>query len=357
MPTAKNVSWFQLRVGLVALMALAILAILIFLLTSTGGLFANYANIRTYMEDASGMAVGAPVRLNGLLVGNVDQIRLSGSPDPNRAVEFLLGIREGYLKDIPVDSVAEISASNLLGDKFINITRGSSKIAIKRNGELKSLQPEDIPELMAESAKVLETLQNITKRTDALLSGVEAGKGNIGKFMKDEELYNRLNGIAAESQGLLSDIRHGKGTLSRLIYDDALYQDLRAPLQRIDVLLDGLQRGEGTAGMLLKNPDLYKELQSTTAEIRLLMQKMNAGKGTAGKLLNDDQLYTRVDRLVANLDRTIEKMNSGQGTLGQLIVNPQLYESLNGTTREMQALLRDIHRNPKRFLSLKLGLF
>ena len=31
---------------------------------------------------------------------------------------------------------------------------------------------------------------------DKLLAGVEQGKGNIGKLLKDEEFYNRLNGIA-----------------------------------------------------------------------------------------------------------------------------------------------------------------
>ena len=35
-------------------------------------------------------------------------------------------VQQKYLKDIPVDSVAGISAANLLGDKFINITKGRS---------------------------------------------------------------------------------------------------------------------------------------------------------------------------------------------------------------------------------------
>ena len=39
----------------------------------------------------------------------------------------------------------------------------------------------------------------------ALLAVVEAGKGNIGKFIKDEELYTRLNAIVSEGQKLLSD--------------------------------------------------------------------------------------------------------------------------------------------------------
>ena len=33
-------------------------------------------------------------------------------------------VQEKYLRQIPVDSVAGISAANLLGDKFLNITKG-----------------------------------------------------------------------------------------------------------------------------------------------------------------------------------------------------------------------------------------
>ena len=70
---------------------------------------------------------------------------------------------------------------------------------------------------------------------------MEAGKGNIGKLLKDEELYNRLNGIATEGQNLLADVRKGHGTISKLIYDDALYQEIRSPIKRVDALLADLQ--------------------------------------------------------------------------------------------------------------------
>jgi phospholipid/cholesterol/gamma-HCH transport system substrate-binding protein len=39
------------------------------------------------------------------------------------------------------------------------------------------------------------------------------------------------------------------------------------------------------------------------------------------------------------------------------MVNQQLYDSLNGTTREFEAFMRDFRANPKKFLSIKLGLF
>ena len=62
--------------------------------------------LRTYMDDASGMIEGTPVRLNGITIGYLDKIELTDSRDPKRAVEFAMKVREEYLQDIPVDSVA-----------------------------------------------------------------------------------------------------------------------------------------------------------------------------------------------------------------------------------------------------------
>src|SRR5579885_1489868 len=299
MAGASKVKWSQLRVGVLAITALVILAALILLLTSTGGIFQRYVILRTYMDDASGMTEGTPVRLNGITIGNLDKIRLSGSSDPVRAVEFRMEINQEYLPQIPVDSKTEISASNLLGDKFLNITKGKSPVHVQPGGELPSVEAKDIPELMAASANLLQTLQNISNRADSMLSGIQNGKGNLGK----------------------------------------------------------MQQGQGTAGKLLHDPQLYEDARNSMAEIRRLVTDVNSGKGTAGKLLKDDALYKQMNDLVARLDTTMDKINSGQGTLGQLVVNPQLYESLNGAMHEFQGLAKDMRANPKKFLRIKLAIF
>jgi phospholipid/cholesterol/gamma-HCH transport system substrate-binding protein len=357
MAAQKTVSWSQLRVGVTILVALTILGVLIFLLTGQGDIFVDNATLRTYMADSSGMATGAPVRLNGILIGNVKEIRLSDSGDPRRVVEFIMDVEERFLKEIPVDSVAGISAANLLGDKFINITKGTAQQTVRDGAEVRSLQSQDIPELMAQSAALLGTLQTIVTRVDRLLADVEAGQGNIGKFLRDEELYQRLNAIGAEAQRLVSDIRTGKGTLSRLLYDDSLYQEVRAPIRRIEAILAGLEQGKGTAGLLMKDRQLYDEAQQSLTEVRQLVNALNAGQGTAGKLLKDEQLYRNINTLVAKIDQTLDKVNSGQGTLGQLVVNPQLYDSMTGATREINSLIKDIRADPRKFLSIKLEIF
>jgi phospholipid/cholesterol/gamma-HCH transport system substrate-binding protein len=354
---STKVRWSQLKVGVVGLTAALILSLLIFLLTSSKNPFQRTATLHVFLDDASGITDSTPVRLNGITIGSVDKVSLSNSGDPKRTIEFDLQVDEKYLPAIPVDSVAGITASNLLGDKFINITKGRAPRHVVDGGEIKSFQAQDIPELMAQSASLLQSFQTIVNRVDTLLAGVEQGKGNIGKLLKDEELYNRLNGIGSEMQQLLVDVRSGHGTISKLIYDDALYQELRSPIKRADAILADLQAGQGSAGKLLKDPALFDEAKQSLAEIRQLLADVSAGKGTAGKLLKDEQLYRRLDEFVAKFNATIDKINAGQGTLGQFMVNPQLYESLNGATREFQSLAKDIRANPKKFLTIRLTLF
>ena len=354
---SAKVRWSQLKVGVVGLTAFLILSILIFLLTSSKTPFQRKATLHVFLDDASGITDSTPVRLNGITIGAVDKVTLSNSPDPKRTVEFDLLVQQSYLPEIPVDSVAGITASNLLGDKFVNITKGRDKRHVQDGGEIKTLQAQDIPELMAQSASLLATLQTIVGRLDALIAGVEQGKGNIGKLLKDEALYDRLNGIGTEMQQLLVDVRNGHGTISKLLYDDALYEELRSPIKRADAILADLQAGQGSAGKLLKDPALFDEAKQSLDEIRQLLADLSAGKGTAGKLMKDEQLYRSLDEFVAKFNATIDKINAGQGTLGQFMVNPQLYESLKGATGEFQSLAKDIRANPKKFLTIRLTLF
>ena len=357
MPSPQKVKWSQLRVGLVALAAMVIVGVLSFLLTGSGSIFQRTAILRTYLDDSAGMAVGSTVRLNGIAIGSIEQVRLSGERTKGRIVEISMLVKQDYLSQIPTDSKAGISASNLLGDKYINITKGARPDHVRDGDTVQSLQVQDIPELMAQSSDILAQFQGLLGRADSILKTVESGQGNIGKLIKDEELYDRVNVIASQVQKLVSDIQNSKGTISKLLYEDGLYNDLRKPIQRLDVIMADLQAGKGTAGTLLYDTAVYDEARLTLAEAKKMVDDLNAGKGTAGKVLKDDQLYKQVNQIVGKLNTVIDKLSSGQGTMGQLLVNPQLYDSLNGVTRDIQGLVRDMHRNPKRFLTIQLKLF
>jgi phospholipid/cholesterol/gamma-HCH transport system substrate-binding protein len=337
--------------------ALVITAVLIFLLTSNTKFFEGRFYLRTYMEDSAAMAESSPVRLNGIMVGNIEHIKLTGEKDPRRVVEIEMSVMNRYLDEIPEDSVAGISAANLLGDKFINIVKGRSSRHVTPGGEIRSQQVIDIPQLLSQSASILSQFQGIVGKADALLSYVNSGQGNVGLLLKDDKLYKQANQTVEELNQIVHDIHNSQGTLSKLIYDDQLYKDVRRPIQRLDDMLAQLQAGHGSAGKLLNDDALYTEARESLTEARKMLDDLNAGKGTAGKLLKDEELYRQVNAIVAKVNTAIDKINSGQGTIGQLMVNPQLYDALNGTMREAQALVKDIHANPKKFLKIKLALF
>jgi phospholipid/cholesterol/gamma-HCH transport system substrate-binding protein len=357
MADPKKLKWKELKVGILAIVAMIISGVLILLLTGNGNPFEGSFQLRTYMEDSAGMAEGSAVRLNGILAGKIKKVQLSGSKDPKRMVELQMEIDNRFQTEIPEDSVAAISASNLLGDKYINITKGKSAKNVEPNAELRSLQVQDIPQLIETATAILSSFQQVVNRVDGLLQGIDQGKGNIGKLLKDDELYNRADDTVKDVNDLVKKVKDSNGTISKLLYDDTLYQEIRRPIQRLDGMMAELQKGKGSAGKLLTDDAVYDEARKSIADLREMLDGLKAGKGTAGKLIKDEDLYNQLDAMTTKVNAAIDKINAGQGTIGQLMVNPQLYDSLNGATREAQLLIKDIRANPKKFLRIKLALF
>jgi len=357
MPVQTKASWARLKVGILALFAMAILAVLIFLITGNTNLFESQAVIYTYMADAAALTDGAPVNLDGIPIGKVTVIRLSGSKDPLRLVRIDMQIPVRQLKNIPSDSLASISSANVLGTKYINIKSGKSTTSVSSGEELPSVNTGEFQDLVQQGFSVLTSLQDTVQRVDRIVGLVESGKGSIGKLLVDETLYNNLLQILNQVKGLADTLNSDKGTIGILMNNRELYDNFRSTLGRVDTMLQDVQNGQGTAGKLLKDPALYNEAQDTVKGLHKLVDDLNAGKGTAGQLLKSDELSNQLKGTLTTLDSILDKVNSGQGTIGQLLVNQQMYENLNGATREMKLLMKDFRANPKKFLRIKLAIF
>jgi phospholipid/cholesterol/gamma-HCH transport system substrate-binding protein len=76
-----------------------------------------------------------------------------------------------------------------------------------------------------------------------------------------------------------------------------------------------------------------------------------------GQLMKNDALYKRLEAVTGNLEQLTAKLNSGQGTMGQLMNDKQLYDNMNRTVTEVQQLLMDIRKDPKKFLNLRMSIF
>ena len=58
-----------------------------------------------------------------------------------------------------------------------------------------------------ETGQMVEDLENVTSKLNTLVSRVENGEGSIGKLMKDEQLYNNLEGATRQLEQLLQDMK------------------------------------------------------------------------------------------------------------------------------------------------------
>ncbi|MGH9673830.1 MAG: MlaD family protein [Bryobacteraceae bacterium] len=346
-----------MKVGVMAMVALVLVGVLVFLLTGSKGFWEPKDAIYTFMSDSAAMTPGSPVRLNGILVGQVDAVELTSDRRPRRTVRFSMSINSKDLAGIPVDSEAAVAAENVLGTKYINIKRGESPTPVKPGDEIRSKDTSDFDEVVAGGYSLLISLQGLVKRVDKILGDVESGRGSIGKFLTDDELYRRLTATVGETHKLIEALNAGKGTAGRLLSDDALYEDIRRTIARVDRFVQEVQESQGTFGKLLRDPALHDDLRKTIGEVHTLVADLNAGKGTAGRLLKTDELNGRILATLGRIDTIMDRMNSGEGTLGQLLANPQMYENINGATREMHALMKDFRANPKKFMTIQLKLF
>src|SRR5262245_33815339 len=114
MPSAQRVQWAMFRVTTLAVAAVLILGTLVALMTG-GSLFEPKTRIYLYMPDAVALVADAPVRVDGISVGKVESVELSGSNIPNRVVRVTMQVDRERLKSIPADSTAQASAETLVG--------------------------------------------------------------------------------------------------------------------------------------------------------------------------------------------------------------------------------------------------
>lgn len=358
MPSRERVSLAQLKVGILGIVALTCITLLIFLLSRNSSWFKKTIPLNVYTSDSDGMTPDSPVRINGIQAGKVTKVELSGETNKRRIIRIDFDINQDMQKQIPADSTAAISSDNLLGStKFLAITKGSSASLIQPNATMNAADTREFDQLIQQGYGVLDSLQAILDKAQAIVGQVEDGKGTIGKLLVDDTLYRSLEATVNQVQLLSTNLNAKNGTIGRLINDDELYKQAQGVVTKLDQIEDTLQNGKGSAGLFMKDPKLYNDLDQTVQQLNSTLADLNAGKGTAGQLLKDDKIAKQLSDTLNKLDITIDKLNAGEGTLGQLMVNPALYDSATGTTRDLDQLLKDFKANPKKFLTIKLQLF
>jgi phospholipid/cholesterol/gamma-HCH transport system substrate-binding protein len=358
MAQRKELQWAQLRVGLIVAAALVVLVVGIFFISGTVGFLTRTYTLRAYFSEAGGLHDGAQVQLAGIPVGNVESIKISPYSDPNRAVEVNMKVNRKYQKEIHTDSEASTESAGLLGERFIDISRGSPGQPIAPDGGvLRSHEEKDIKEVVRNADDVISNLRVLSAKLNDITNQISSGQGSLGKFLYDPTLYNRVDTTARVLTTMITDVQNGKGTIGKLYQDDTLYQSLNATAQHADQLLSSVEKGNGTIGRLINDPTVYNNMNTFINKGNTVLDNVNSGKGTLSKMINDSQFYDRVNHTMGNVDKITSRMESGQGTLGMLSTDKRLYNNLSESMNSLREFLVEFRRNPKKYLTVHVKIF
>jgi phospholipid/cholesterol/gamma-HCH transport system substrate-binding protein len=379
-PAKKRVGLRELRVGLLVVVAIGVLIFL--LLNASGDIspFSKKVHLRARFGNADGLRRGSEVRLAGVRIGKVDDVRLLPPTDnPNEKVEATISIDDEIdgrpsTELIRSDSTARMSSASILGsDKIINVTPGSALGQPAKDGDM--LPPGapggDMEALTTSGNELMQQLNKLSAQFTDIAGKINQGQGTIGRFVNDEAFYNNLNQTVRDVNGLVRQIESGEGSAGKFVNDPALYNNLNNVSGSLQKIADDLQRGRGTAGKLLTDDAIYNEARATISrlnrsvdEINVIVADLRAGRGTAGKLLTDDAIYndarsaiSRFNTAAERIDNVVAGVQRGEGTAGKLLTDDQLYNNVNQLSSETVKFIYDFRQNPKKYLTIKFSIF
>jgi len=357
LPSQKQLKWSQLKVGITVVIAGIVLAVLIILMSGTGGVFTSRISLRSYFFDAQGLREGAPVRLSGVDLGNVSQIRIvpgrSDSP-----VEVTMRVNRKYMFNLRQDSKTLLSTAGVLGETYINIDSSKAAGPVVHDGDvLPTSEQPGYQDVMRSTQSALQNMQALLARADRIIAFVESGQGSVGKAIYDPALYNRLNATVNEFQQLVGDVSQGQGSIGKLITSDDLYNRANTTIDKINLLIDDLNAGKGTAGKFLKDPSFYDTANQAVANLKQLTDDINAGKGAIGTLTKDPQFAAKLQNTMTRLSDISDRLEAGEGTAGKFLRDPSVYNNADKLLLDSQTLVKAIRENPKKYLTIHLKIF
>ncbi len=250
-------------------------------------------------DDVMGLEIGDKVMFRGMEVGRVKRIIARGE----RIVCTVRISSEIALKE---GSRFIISDSSLMGGKALQIIQGPAQKPLQTSLLLQGANPEGVMSLISKASNTLQEMREL----------LQSLKDPNGLLDSSSKLISRAGTAVNNTESMAQDLK----------------SELSATLSRIASLSSELQ--------VVVN-ESRKPLQNTLAESPATLRRIN---GTLDSL----------QVLSSTLINTASALNSGEGTAGKLLNDKQLYDKLSTSVENLDALVKDIKANPKKYVKFSL---
>ncbi len=246
---------------------------------------------------AGNLKSSSVVRISGVTVGQVEQIRLV---EPGKVL-VLISLPDRIVPR--VDATASVVAVGFVGDAAVEFDPGKSPQALTRDRIIIGSQAAgftDLAKTLGDRADtVLLGAQAIVnqKMADELYATMNALQGTLRAAQRTMEVYGNPNrGPTAELTRSLAALQ----TLSARLDSTLAHPALSRTLNRADTLTGNLAA-------------MTSQLGSTSARLDTLLLRINQGEGTLGKFATDSGLYRDMRELSQSMRKLVDELAKHPG--------------------------------------------
>jgi len=259
----------------------------------------------TVYDNVEGLASSTPVTINGLTVGKVQEISFTDDDSGKLQVKLLVESDFEFSKN----SSAELYETGLIGGKAIAIIPAHDDGENAEKGDfLKGTVKAGLTELVNQRLTPLQgKIEDVMVSADSLLE-------NLNDVFDEQTKANLRSSIA----GLSTTINSFKDTSKSL---NTLISDNK---EKLDNTLSNFENASGNL-----------------ANITDSIASANLGQTVKG-----------LQSTIESFDKMLASIDKGEGSLGKLLKDEGLYNNIEGATKEMEALLKDIKLHPKRYFRI-----
>lgn len=272
----------EVKVGILTVVAIALFIFGYSYLKGSNLLEDNRIYYAVY-DNVEGLTKSAPVTINGLRVGNIDDIKFLD--DSGRLiVKFHVNGEFSFSSE----STASVYSTSLIGGKALAIVPNfeSTAIAAKSGDTLQSKLDKGLQgEVMDQFIPLKDKIEHMVVSADSVLVAVNKtlnpdARAAITSSL--EELNKTLVEFKALSRNANTLLADNKETLGRT-------------LKNLDVTTENFAKISDTLAQV-EIAGTVKQLEQTIGKFNSVLDKVSNGEGSLGKLMTDDKLYTNLER-------------------------------------------------------------
>lgn len=253
-------------------------------------------------EKVNGLAVAAPITINGFQVGQVREINYDYKSND---ISVLLSLN----KDLRIPKGSNVKLSvDMLGTAQLVMTLADNQEYYNVGDEIPSGTVAGLMDALGDN--IMPAVNNLLPKIDSILS-------NINNILANPALNNSVGRL----DGITADLKASSLELSRL---------MNHQVPSIMTNVDGITTN----------------LNASSANIKVLSEEL--------KDMPLQQTVANANATMENLKQLSENLNNKNSTLGLLMNDKALYQHLDNAVASLDTLLTDIQRNPKRYVTIKV---